>query len=466
MNIGIDVSSYQGSIDWNKVKSDNIEFAILKVIRKDLNPDKQFENNWKGCIEVGMPIFCIYNYSYATTVSKGVGDAKKVLEILNGRKAKVCLDVEDACQKGLGKLLIDIIDAYANVITSAGLEFIVYTGLSFYNSYIKPFGGIKYPLWIARYGKNDGKLDESYKPDVTGMIGWQYTSKGSVNGISGNVDINIWYENKESDNMKHAKTIVELAKSWIGRKESDGTHKYIIDIYNAHKPLARGYKVKYTDAWCATTISALAIKCGFTDIIPTECSCQKMIELFKGIGSWVENENRTPNVGDIIFYDWDDSGSGDNQGWSDHVGIVEKVSGTTITVIEGNYDDAVKRRTLQVNGKYIRGYGVPKYDVKVVANNATTASKPATTASAKVDSAKSFLKSLSGTYKVTASALNVRSGAGLTKKVLVTIPKGTEVKCYGYYTKHIGVNWLYVQFTYNKIKYTGFCSMSYLSKVL
>ena len=267
--------------------------------------------------------------------------------------------------------------------------------------------------------------------------------------------------------MKYAKTIVELAKSWIGRKESDGTHKYIIDIYNEHRPLARNYKVKYTDAWCATTVSALAIKCGFTDIIPTECSCQKMIELFKGIGSWVENENRTPKVGDIIFYDWDDSGSGDNQGWSDHVGIVEKVSGTTIAVIEGNYGDAVKRRTLHVNGKYIRGYGVPKYDVEVVSKvETTTATAPSTTASAKVDSANSFLKSLSGTYKVTASALNVRCGAGLTKKVLVTIPKGTKVKCYGYYTKHNGVNWLYVRFTYKNIKYTGFSSMSYLSKVL
>ena len=165
--------------------------------------------------------------------------------------------------------------------------------------------------------------------------------------------------------MKYAKTIIELAKSWIGRNESDGTHRYIIDIYNNEQDkLPRNYRVKYTDAWCATTISALAIKCGFTDIIPTECSCQKMIELFKGLGSWVENENRTPNAGDIIFYDWDDSGSGDNTGWSDHVGIVEKVSGTSITVIEGNYSNAVKRRTLQVNGKYIRGYGVPKYDVE------------------------------------------------------------------------------------------------------
>ena len=68
-----------------------------------------------------------------------------------------------------------------------------------------------------------------------------------------------------------------------------------------------------------------------------------------------------PKPGDVIFYDWQDSGSGDNTGWPDHVGIVEAVSGSTITVIEGNKSDSVSRRTLQVNGKCIRGYGVPKY---------------------------------------------------------------------------------------------------------
>ena len=161
---------------------------------------------------------------------------------------------------------------------------------------------------------------------------------------------------------KYASKVVEQAKAWIGRKESNGTHKAIIDIYNAHKPLARGYAVKYTDAWCATTVSAVAIKLGYTDIIPTECSCSKMIELFKKLGAWNESDSRKPAPGDIIFYDWDDSGKGDNQGSSDHVGIVEKVAGNTITVIEGNYSNSVKRRTLAVNGKYIRGYGVPKYD--------------------------------------------------------------------------------------------------------
>ena len=155
--------------------------------------------------------------------------------------------------------------------------------------------------------------------------------------------------------------IVKQAVSWLGKKESNGTHKEIIDIYNAHKPRARGYKVKYTDAWCSTFVSAVAIKCGYTDIIPTECGCQKHIQLFKNIGRWVENDAYIPKAGDFIFYDWGDNGKGDNKGYADHVGIVEKVSGNTITVIEGNYSNAVKRRTLKVNGKYIRGYGVPAY---------------------------------------------------------------------------------------------------------
>lgn len=162
----------------------------------------------------------------------------------------------------------------------------------------------------------------------------------------------------------YASKVIKQAQAWIGCKESNGTHKAIIDVYNSHKPLARGYKVKYTDEWCATFVSAVAIKLGYTSIMPTECSCQKMIELYKAKGCWIENENRTPKVGDIIFYDWDDNGVGDNKGHSDHVGIVEKVSGVTITVIEGNYDCSVKRRTIAVNGKYIRGYGVPKYDVE------------------------------------------------------------------------------------------------------
>jgi hypothetical protein len=170
--------------------------------------------------------------------------------------------------------------------------------------------------------------------------------------------------------------VVEQALAWLGCKESDGSHKKIIDVYNSHKPLARGYKVKYTDSWCATFVSAVAIKLGYTSIIPTECSCPKMVELFKKLGAWEENESIVPLPGDIIFYDWEDDGKGDNKGRPNHVGIVEKVVGNKITVIEGNHDgddadkiDGVERRVIKVNGKNIRGYGIPKYDTVAPTDN-------------------------------------------------------------------------------------------------
>lgn len=161
---------------------------------------------------------------------------------------------------------------------------------------------------------------------------------------------------------RYASKILTQARSWLGCKESDGSHKKIIDLYNGHKPLARGYKVKYTDAWCATFVSAVAIACGYTDIIPTECGCGQMLDLFKKLGGWEESDDHVPSPGDIIFYDWEDTGKGDNTGWPDHVGIVENVTGRTITVIEGNYSNSVKRRYISFDAKLIRGYGVPKYD--------------------------------------------------------------------------------------------------------
>ena len=158
--------------------------------------------------------------------------------------------------------------------------------------------------------------------------------------------------------------VVSIMQGWIGRNESNGTHKAIIDIYNAHKPLARGYKVQYTDEWCATTVSAAFIQAGLTDIAPTECSCSKMIDLHKKLGQWKENDEYKPSPGDIIMYDWEDTGKGDNQGIPNHTGIVEKVVGNTITVIEGNKSESVARRTIEVNGRYIRGYCVPNYKSK------------------------------------------------------------------------------------------------------
>jgi hypothetical protein len=183
---------------------------------------------------------------------------------------------------------------------------------------------------------------------------------------------------------KNASKVIEQAKAWLGKNESDGSHKEIIDTYNSQRPLPRGYAVKYTDAWCATFVSAVAVKLGYTEIIPTECSCPKMIQLLKNIGAWVEDESVTPQPGWIMFYDWADNGVGDNRGDADHVGIVEKVEGNTIAIIEGNYSNSVKRRTLDVNGRYIRGYGVPKYDTEAVVDKPTTTKTEVCTVEVKV----------------------------------------------------------------------------------
>lgn len=175
--------------------------------------------------------------------------------------------------------------------------------------------------------------------------------------------------------------VVSTAKKYLGCNEKDASHRQIIDRYNSHKPLARGYAMKYTDAWCATFVSAVAIELGLTDIMPTECGCPGMIELYKKLGRWQENEAYTPKPGDVIFYDWQDGAdyaATDNKGSPDHVGIVVSVSGGIVTVIEGNKDDAVAYRTVKVNGRYIRGYGLPNYSSKVTADKPASGSATVT----------------------------------------------------------------------------------------
>lgn len=153
---------------------------------------------------------------------------------------------------------------------------------------------------------------------------------------------------------------VATAASFIGCMEADGSFRKIIDYYNQHKPNGK-YTMSYNDPWCAAFVSAIALMCGLEDIIPIEVSCPQMAVMFQRLGSWVENDAYTPSPGDIIFYDWEDSGAGDNTGTADHVGIVREISGSSFTVIEGNMSDAVGQRRMTVNGKCIRGYGVPKF---------------------------------------------------------------------------------------------------------
>lgn len=156
-------------------------------------------------------------------------------------------------------------------------------------------------------------------------------------------------------------SVVEAAEGWLGRNEADGSHKAIIDLYNSHEPLALGYEVKYTDSWCSTFVSAVAIQCGLTEIIPTECGCERHIRLFQDMGRWEEEDHAIPLPGDLIFYDWDQTWPGECSGWSDHVGIIVGTKWPFVKVIEGNKDDSVSYRIIPLGDVRIRGYGKPDY---------------------------------------------------------------------------------------------------------
>lgn len=226
--------------------------------------------------------------------------------------------------------------------------------------------------------------------------------------------------------------VISIAVSWYGKKEADGSHRSIIDLYNGHTPLARGYKVKYTDAWCATYGSAVAIAAGYADIIPTECGCGQMIAAFRAMNRWVENDAYIPSPGDYIFYDWDDTGAGDCTGWPEHVGIVVSVFGDVIKVIEGNKDDAVGYREIKVNGRYIRGYGVPDYGAKVVSKTPENVTKPPqnviTSPENVSEPAKTGALCMTPQWVgvVTADTLNVRTWAGEEYSNIKSWPKLAE----------------------------------------
>lgn len=156
--------------------------------------------------------------------------------------------------------------------------------------------------------------------------------------------------------------VADIINGWIGATKGSAKHLELLQIYNSYKPLARGYTVKTTDAYCATTVSAAWIKAGIAAYTGTECGVDKFIRIAQDKGIWTENDAYAPKLGDAIVYDWDDTGTGDNTGAGDHIGIVTAPGTSTFTVTEGNMSGGkVGTRTMKVNGKYIRGFITPNY---------------------------------------------------------------------------------------------------------
>ena len=156
--------------------------------------------------------------------------------------------------------------------------------------------------------------------------------------------------------------VVETAVCMLGIREGTVEHReQIVDVYNSQPTLPRDYPATYEDSWCSVFVSAMAVQCELTDIIPTECGCEQHIDLFKKLGCWEEADDYMPLPGDIVFYHWECTDEGDCTTWSDHVGIVVGTAGDFIKVIEGNYGDAVSYHIIWKDHQEIRGYGLPNY---------------------------------------------------------------------------------------------------------
>lgn len=188
----IDVSDYQGRPDWKKVKASGIDGVIIRILNS-AGMDPGFEYNYEGCVANGFGKG-VYRYSYALTMAQAQREAEEVLQVLTGRKLEtgVFLDLEYNAQRKLGPAKVkQIAEKWMAVIRAGGYRCNIYCNLDWYKNVC---GGLNAKYWIARYPQQDtGKVQNSLRPNV-GEIGWQYSSKGRVPGITGDVDMNLWYE--------------------------------------------------------------------------------------------------------------------------------------------------------------------------------------------------------------------------------------------------------------------------------
>ena len=238
--------------------------------------------------------------------------------------------------------------------------------------------------------------------------------------------------------MATIEDLIKITNSYQGTQEGTARHKEILNIYNNHKPLARGYKVKEDDAWCMTFISACFIKANAVSAIGlTECGCQEYVNYARRNNMIVSE----PQKGDLVFYDWQRNGT------IDHVGFIYLVSGNNIFVTEGNRNDMVTTRVIAKNAIAVSCFVRPHYDT-----HSTTYDM------SKVSFADSFDRTIAGEYECTASDfLALRYNPYVNDTNLIDkIKSGDTCHNYGYYTK----DWYLVVY---KGK-TGFANKTHLRK--
>lgn len=406
---GIDVSRWNGNIDWKTVASYGMGFAILRITEKGNIVDSTFEPNYKGCIENKIPVG-VYKYSYATTIAQIKNEANVVIKTLNKRKLDypVFLDIEDKCQENLSdNLMMKMIEAFRAIIVKAGYKFGIYCGYSWYQNQL-PEGAKKYDCWVARYPNNDtGELQERLRvPVSTGVIGWQYSSKATIPGIPTKTDRSVFYKDyskssttstdfpkptttQGSDTMNKEKAIdalIATAQAEIGYMEK----KSNVQLDDKTANVGDGNYTKYWrdlkpswngSAWCAVWVSWCMYK---TFGLETAKKLLKHENDFPYVYCPTLGARFTkyanPQRGDIvIFY---------RNGTFTHTGIVTKVEGDKFYTIEGNTNNG---STIIANGGSVcsKSYNNsnlpgtkfcrPDYSIVKSIMNSSSTSKPSQT---------------------------------------------------------------------------------------
>lgn len=371
---GIDVSSHQSTIDWEKVKNAGIDFAIIRCGYGD-NFEKYDDTYWKynadECTRLGIP-FGAYLYSYAASTEEAESEAAHALRLLEGYNLSypVYLDLEDSVVSACSNELIgQMADIFCTTLQNKGYDVGIYANLNWWTNRLTSsvFDNPSWHKWIAQWGSSC-----TYSGEYTM---WQYSSSGSVNGISGYVDMNIWYgETTETDTADYSypntyintgnlrSDILGVAETQIGYTEL--TAKNGTPVIDSETPYYTKYGEAYGNSnghWCAFFV----LWCAKQSDIPTSIicrsascgSCKTFVEWFQSNHRW-KNSDYSPQYGDIIFFDWDEDSI------ADHVGIVKDCDGDTIYTIEGNTGGINGYTVMERDRKnYILGYGVPDYDL-------------------------------------------------------------------------------------------------------
>lgn len=187
---GIDVSKWQGAINWSAAKNDGVKFAIIRAGygKKANQKDPQFENNYAGCKSNGVPCG-VYWYSYALSVEEAKAEAAACLEVIKGKTFEypIYFDLEEKAQFKLGKAACTkIARAFLETVEAAGYWVGLYMSKSPLESYIDAETRKRFAVWVAHYGVS--------KTTYSGQFGmWQRSSTGKIDGIVGDVDLNECY---------------------------------------------------------------------------------------------------------------------------------------------------------------------------------------------------------------------------------------------------------------------------------